>query len=399
MLRRGPLLDAEFLHREILTQARLQHDFIVGLHEVMLTPSHVAIFMQYAEGGDFFSHIVAQKRAGGGGAPPGLVMGEGDTRFFFRQLVLAISYCHSKRVAHRDIKLANVLLASRERGPPLLKVCDFGLSKQWQRWEEASTHTTCGTPAYMPPEVLEQMMADVGYDPRAADVWSCGVFLYVLLLGKFPFSQGVRGKAEFETHYRSMLEQIYLLHSGNSTAMMAQVWGDAQLSEECKDLLNGMLAVSSADRLTVEKVIRHPWYRKALSREQDEALGEELLAASLEGYRTGDVDQTPGERDAVPGGAAGKEARIAPFGGGGGQKRGTPPQNLEGPQSFQGEKLLRMVREAVMVCNGPPNEVHRWSPHDRAGLGKLFTVASVGNLEYLEGSSDGSSSASSSGSE
>ena len=180
--------------------------------------------------------------------------------------------------------------------------------------------------------------------------------------------------------------------------MMAQVWGDAQLSEECKDLLNGMLAVSSADRLTVEMVIRHPWYRKALSREQDEALGEELLAASLEGYGTRDEDQAPGERDAVPVAAAGEEARIAPLGGGGGQKRGTPRghlKNLEGPQSFHGEKLLRMVREAVMVCNGPPNEVHRWSPHDRAGLGKLFTVASVGNLEYLDGSSDGSSSSAS----
>ena len=266
MLRRGPMLDAEFLHREILTQSRLRHDFIVGLHEVMLTPSHVVIFMQYAEGGDFFSYIVAQKssQAGKNG---GLVLGESEARWFFRQLVLAIAYCHSKRVAHRDIKLANVLLQKRENSnhlPPLIKVCDFGMSKQWQRWEEASTHTTCGTPAYMPPEVLEQMVADVGYDPRAADVWSCGVFLYVLLLGKFPFSQGVRGKAEFETHYRSMLEQIYLLHAGNSTAMMAEVWGDAQLSEACKDLLNGMLAVSSSDRLTVAEVMGHRWYREGL---------------------------------------------------------------------------------------------------------------------------------------
>ena len=365
MLRRGPMLDAEFLHREILTQSRLRHDFIVGLHEVMLTPSHVVIFMQYAEGGDFFSYIVAQKSKAG---KTGLVLGESEARWFFRQLVLAIAYCHSKRIAHRDIKLANVLLQKKNSPPlpPLIKVCDFGMSKQWQRWEEASTHTTCGTPAYMPPEVLEQMVADVGYDPRAADVWSCGVFLYVLLLGKFPFSQGVRGKAEFETHYRSMLEQIYLLHAGNSTAMMAEVWGDAQLSEECKDLLNGMLAVSSSDRLTVAEVMGHSWYREGLGKGpswEEELLGGELVKRMFDGYE-----------DEAAKMEGGMETRAKPQGHAGAH-RGT---------SFHEQKLLRMVREAVMVCNGPPNEVRRWAPGEDLLGGKLKPVASVGRLELEE---------------
>jgi serine/threonine protein kinase len=127
---------------------------------------------------------------------------EEKARFYFRQLVEGVEYCHSRGVCHRDLKPENLLLD--ENGN--LKISDFGLSALYIGGEEGSRtevrialgsasrwsckrdclqllHTTCGTPNYVAPEVL----ADQGYDGRKADVWSAGVILYVLLAGFLPF--------------------------------------------------------------------------------------------------------------------------------------------------------------------------------------------------------------------
>ncbi|KAL6009803.1 CBL-interacting serine/threonine-protein kinase 3 [Asimina triloba] len=111
-------------------------------------------------------------------------MKEEEARRYFQQLINAVDYCHSRGVYHRDLKPENLLLDVFGT----LKVSDFGLSAlSRQVRDDGLLHTTCGTPNYVAPEVQMTVLNDRGYDGSTADLWSCGVILYVLLAGYLPF--------------------------------------------------------------------------------------------------------------------------------------------------------------------------------------------------------------------
>ena len=99
---------------------------------------------------------------------------------YLQQLISAVDFCHSRKVSHRDLKPENLLLD--ENGD--LKISDFGLSAMpEQLHNDGLLNTPCGTPAYVAPEVIRKK----GYDGTKADIWSCGVILFVLLAGLLPF--------------------------------------------------------------------------------------------------------------------------------------------------------------------------------------------------------------------
>ncbi len=109
----------KYLEAEIVNHSMLRHPHVVQCREVFLTPEHVCIVMEYANGGSLFDLVSTQKR-----------LKETQARWFFQQLILALDYCHRRGVANRDIKLENCLLQNEEGLPhPLLKMCDFGYSK------------------------------------------------------------------------------------------------------------------------------------------------------------------------------------------------------------------------------------------------------------------------------
>lgn len=201
------------------------------------------IAMEYAEGGDLFDKIEAD-----------VGVSEDIAHFYFRQLVSGVNYMHSKGVGHRDIKPENILLS--ESGN--LKIADFGLATlfEYQGKKKLST-TMCGSPPYIAPEVLlcarstqsRHAPKGSGYSADAVDIWSCGVVLFVLLVGNTPWDEPTEASWEFQEYNRA--------HGRTSD----DLW--SKLPSSVLSLLRGMMSVDSTKRFTFEHIRRHPWYTRS----------------------------------------------------------------------------------------------------------------------------------------
>ena len=139
-LERGERIDTN-VEREILIHRTMAHPNIVKFKGVSLSQADLVIPMEFASGGELFSHI--QKKG---------KIAEGEARYFFQQLICGVAYCHVRGVCHRDLKLENALLHTEEDGAPRVKICDFGYSKS--NLLHSNPKSTVGTPAYIAPEVL-----------------------------------------------------------------------------------------------------------------------------------------------------------------------------------------------------------------------------------------------------
>ncbi|XP_021759817.1 CBL-interacting serine/threonine-protein kinase 8-like isoform X2 [Chenopodium quinoa] len=159
----------EQIKREITIMKLVRHPHVVRLHEVLASRTKIYIILEYITGGELFDKIAHRGR-----------LSEVEARTYFQQLIDGVEFCHSKGVYHRDLKPENLLLDSQGN----LKISDFGLSAQPPEGVSL-LKTTCGTPNYVAPEVLNHK----GYDGALADIWSCGIILYVLMAGYLPFDE------------------------------------------------------------------------------------------------------------------------------------------------------------------------------------------------------------------
>ncbi|PPD98654.1 hypothetical protein GOBAR_DD04318 [Gossypium barbadense] len=157
------------IKREISTMKLIRHPNVIRMYEVMASKTKIYIVLEFVTGGELFNKIASRGR-----------FKEDEARKYFQQLIHAVDYCHSRGVYHRDLKPENLLLDANG----VLKVSDFGLSALPQQvGDDGLLHTTCGTPNYVAPEVINNK----GYHGAKADLWSCGVILFVLMAGYLPF--------------------------------------------------------------------------------------------------------------------------------------------------------------------------------------------------------------------
>ncbi|KAM0921236.1 hypothetical protein ACQ4PT_007115 [Festuca glaucescens] len=214
----------EQIKREISIMRLVRHPNVVQLHEVMASKSKIYFAMEYVRGGELFGRVARGR------------LKEDAARKYFQQLIGAVDFCHSRGVYHRDLKPENLLVD--EHGN--LKVSDFGLSalKECQK-QDGLLHTTCGTPAYVAPEIINKK----GYDREKADIWSCGVILFVLLAGYLPFQDS------------NLMEMYRKISRGD---VRYPQW----FTSDARKLLPRLLDPNPNTRITMDKLIEHPWFKK-----------------------------------------------------------------------------------------------------------------------------------------
>mmetsp|Transcript_13669 Transcript_13669/g.34391 ORF Transcript_13669/g.34391 Transcript_13669/m.34391 type:complete len:475 (-) Transcript_13669:1619-3043(-) len=277
-----------FLNQEITIQAQLgrQHENIIDLEGIILTPYFLAIVMEYAEGGPLTRYICkkakkVQQQKQQQSRDVKLFIQEAEALYFFKQFISAVEFCHKHGFAHRDLKLDNTLLTGEAtedenappgRGtPPTIKISDFGFAKGCA---EENTFTTIGTPCYMSPEVLNTRTTNEGYNAKRADVWACGVLLFAMLYGMFPFDSTDHDPNSITTVHDILEQQLATLADKSKAPLSLPGVDMALLSEECQDLLRKIFTLDPEKRVTIDEIRQHPWYVQPLPEVYSQKLKE-----------------------------------------------------------------------------------------------------------------------------
>jgi len=265
VLERGAVSDIEFLLRSLRNQCSINHVNIIRLLGVVLTPSHMVIKLEYAAGGELYGYISKQPSVS-----QTQQLSEEHARFFFKQLLDAVAYCHEQGVAHRVVELSRILIDGGKT--PRVKLRNFELDKSWRDAVNNTSYTTMESALYMPPEMLKNILHKNAQqlDSSKSDVWSLGVVLFVMLLGRFPFNcqHSAAGlKMPFNcqlttmlhSEVRTLLRSMEKLHRSDVGCLKPDIWGSAKLSNDCRSLLDAMFAMEPSNRIGLEEIAQHPW--------------------------------------------------------------------------------------------------------------------------------------------
>ncbi|XP_078132578.1 calcium/calmodulin-dependent protein kinase type II delta 1 chain isoform X4 [Sander vitreus] len=218
--------DHQKLEREARICRLLKHPNIVRLHDSISEEGFHYLVFDLVTGGELFEDIVARE-----------YYSEADASHCIQQILESVNQCHVNGIVHRDLKPENLLLASKLKGAAV-KLADFGLAIEVQG-EQQAWFGFAGTPGYLSPEVLRK-------DPygKPVDMWACGVILYILLVGYPPF---------WDEDQHRLYQQI----KAGAYDFPSPEWDT--VTPEAKDLINKMLTINPAKRVTATDALKHPW--------------------------------------------------------------------------------------------------------------------------------------------
>ncbi|XP_036840257.1 calcium/calmodulin-dependent protein kinase type II subunit gamma isoform X3 [Oncorhynchus mykiss] len=218
--------DHQKLEREARICRLLKHPNIVRLHESISEEGFHYLVFDLVTGGELFEDIVARE-----------YYSEADASQCINQILESVHHMHQHDIVHRDLKPENLLLASKLKGAAV-KLADFGLAIDVQGDEQA-WFGFAGTPGYLSPEVLRK-------DPygKPVDIWACGVVLYILLVGYPPF---------WDEDQHKLYQQI----KAGAYDFPSPEWDT--VTPEAKNLINQMLTINPAKRITADQALKHPW--------------------------------------------------------------------------------------------------------------------------------------------
>uniref|UniRef100_A0A452RLW4 calcium/calmodulin-dependent protein kinase n=1 Tax=Ursus americanus TaxID=9643 RepID=A0A452RLW4_URSAM len=218
--------DHQKLEREARICRLLKHSNIVRLHDSISEEGFHYLVFDLVTGGELFEDIVARE-----------YYSEADASHCIQQILEAVLHCHQMGVVHRDLKPENLLLASKCKGAAV-KLADFGLAIEVQGDQQA-WFGFAGTPGYLSPEVLRKEAYG-----KPVDIWACGVILYILLVGYPPF---------WDEDQHKLYQQI----KAGAYDFPSPEWDT--VTPEAKNLINQMLTINPAKRITAHEALKHPW--------------------------------------------------------------------------------------------------------------------------------------------
>ncbi|XP_067262271.1 calcium/calmodulin-dependent protein kinase (CaM kinase) II beta 1 isoform X19 [Chanodichthys erythropterus] len=218
--------DHQKLEREARICRLLKHPNIVRLHDSISEEGFHYLLFDLVTGGELFEDIVARE-----------YYSEADASHCMHQILDSVHHIHQHDIVHRDLKPENLLLASKCKNAAV-KLADFGLAIEVQGDQQA-WFGFAGTPGYLSPEVLRKEAYG-----KPVDIWACGVILYILLVGYPPF---------WDEDQHKLYQQI----KAGAYDFPSPEWDT--VTPEAKNLINQMLTINPAKRITAQEALKHPW--------------------------------------------------------------------------------------------------------------------------------------------
>ena len=233
---------------EIFILKNLDHPNVIKIFEFYKKKDEYDLITEYCEGGELYQEIIDN-------GP----FSESYTSYVIYQILLAINYCHKMHILHRDLKPENILISGRnEDNFPQIKICDFGTSKIFEKGKV--NKRVIGSSYYIAPEVLQKE-----YNEKC-DLWSCGVILYIMLVGQPPF--GGQNDAEV----------IKNVKKGEYKIEGAQF---SKISKNAIDLIKKLLELSPNKRIDAETALNHQWFKVMGTKELYNDIENEIIIMNL----------------------------------------------------------------------------------------------------------------------